>query len=154
MKLFTTLLCALVIGTVAITQAQTANPAYDKALADSLGADDYGMKSYIFVVLKTGSANIEDKQQISDLFRGHMDNINRLVADKKLIVAGPFGRNEQGYRGLFILDVKTKEEAQALVETDPAVKAKLLDAELFEWYGSAALSTYLEASRKITKTSP
>lgn len=154
MKPFTTLLCALVIGTVAITQAQTTNPAYDKALADSLGADDYGMKSYIFVVLKTGSANIEDKQQVSDLFRGHMDNINRLVADKKLIVAGPFGRNEQGYRGLFILDVKTKEEAQALVETDPAVKEKLLEAEFFEWYGSAALPTYLDASDKVTKTKP
>ncbi len=148
------LLCALFIGTVAAVQAQTTNPAYDKALADSLGADDHGMKSYIFVVLKTGSANIEDKQQVSELFRGHMDNINRLVADKKLIVAGPFGKNEQGYRGLFILDVKTKEEAQALVETDPAVKEKLLDVELFEWYGSAALPTYLEAAHKITKTNP
>ena len=152
MKKLLTILCFLLIGTS--IQAQTTNPSYDKALADSLGADDYGMKSYIFVVLKTGSANIEYKQQVSDLFRGHMENINRLVADKKLIVAGPFGRNEQGYRGLFILDVKTKEEAQALVDTDPAVKEKLLDAELFEWYGSAALSTYLEAAHKITKTSP
>lgn len=154
MKPFTALLFAFVIGVVATVQAQTPNPWYDKALADSLGADDYGMKSYIFVVLKTGSANIEDKQQVSDLFSGHMDNINRLVADKKLIVAGPFGRNDQGYRGLFILDVKTKEEAHALVETDPAVKAKLLDVELFEWYGSAALPTYLAAAQKITKTSP
>ena len=152
MKTITVLLSLLFAYTG--VQAQATNPNYDKALADSLGADDYGMKSYVFVILKTGSANIEDKQQVSDLFRGHMDNINRLVADKKLIVAGPFGRNEHGYRGLFILDVKTKEEAQALVESDPAVKEKLLDAELFEWYGSAALSTYLDASDKVTKTKP
>lgn len=27
------------------------NPNYDEALAEKLGADDYGMKSYFFVVL-------------------------------------------------------------------------------------------------------
>ena len=31
------------------------NPKYDKILADKLGGDDYGMKSYFLVILKTGS---------------------------------------------------------------------------------------------------
>jgi hypothetical protein len=31
------------------------NTKYDKALAEKLGGDDYGMKSYFLVILKTGS---------------------------------------------------------------------------------------------------
>ena len=53
------------------------NPNYEKALADSLGGDDYGMKSYFFVILKTGTNKTKDKELISESFRGHMDNINR-----------------------------------------------------------------------------
>ena len=89
-------------------------------------------KSYIFVILKTGSARLDDKQQISALFRGHLENINRLVEQKKLIVAGPFGKNERGYRGLFIFDSKDKVEVEAMLQTDPAIKEKLLEAELFD----------------------
>lgn len=131
--------------------SQTINPEYDKALADSLGADDNGMKSYVLVILKTGPAIIEDKDYKARLFRGHMDNINRLVNEKKLFVAGPFGKNDLTYRGLFILNVKTIEEAKVLCETDPAIKEGIFDVELIPWYGSAALGEYIKASEKITK---
>ncbi len=130
---------------------QTVNPEYDKALADSLGADDNGMKSYVLVILKTGPAVIEDKDLRAKLFKGHMDNINKLVKEKKLFVAGPFGKNDLSYRGLFILNVKTIEEAKVLCETDPAVKEGIFDVELIPWYGSAALGEYIKASEKITK---
>lgn len=151
-----TLLLLSILGCIWCTgaTAQTNNPNYDKALADSLGADDYGMKSYVFVILKSGPAQLDDKQKVSELFRGHLENINRLVEQKKLIVAGPFGKNEHNYRGLFIFDSKNKAEVEALLETDPAIKEKLLEAELFDWYGSAALPTYLEASNRVTKTNP
>jgi uncharacterized protein YciI len=131
-----------------------ANPNYDKALAEKLGADDYGMKSYIFALLKTGSNQTNDKPFINKSFRGHLDNINRLVEEGKLLVAGPFGKNDKSYRGIFILDVTTIEEAENLLQTDPAIKARLLDIELYSWYGSAALSEYLEASDKIWKINP
>jgi uncharacterized protein YciI len=131
--------------------SQTANPNYDKALADSLGGDEYGMKSYILVILKTGTNNTPDKKLVDSLFKGHLTNIGRLVAEGKLVVAGPLGKNEKTYRGIFILDVKTFEEASALLITDPAIKEKLLEAELFKWYGSAALPTYLPFHDKIEK---
>ncbi|MEJ8803974.1 YciI family protein [Pontibacter sp. H249] len=134
--------------------AQTQNPSYNKTLADSLGADDYGMKQYVLAILKTGSNTTTDKEKLNSYFRGHMDNINRLVKEGKLIVAGPLGKNDNAYRGIFILDVKTVEEAQKLVETDPAVKAKIFDVELYPWYGSAALPMYLPASNKIAKMKP
>ncbi len=41
-----------------------------------------------------------------------------------------------------------------LVNTDPAIKAKLLSVDLYEWYGSAALAEYLPVSDKIWKVEP
>ena len=149
-----TLLIVLFLFSVSLTNAQTANPNYDEALAKKLGSDDYGMKSYVLVILKTGENKTASKEETNLAFRRHMENINRLVKEEKLIVAGPLGKNEQSYRGIFILDVSTIDEANDLVQTDPAIKAKLLDAELYEWYGSAALPEYLDASDKIWKVQP
>ena len=131
--------------------AQADNPKYDKALADSLGGDDYGMKAYVLVMLKTGSNKIEDKATLDSLFRGHLANIGRLAELGKLVVAGPLKKNDKTYRGIFILNVKTIEEANELLVTDPAVAAKLLDAELYQWYGSAALPEYLKYHDRIEK---
>ena len=134
--------------------SQTDNPEYNKALADSLGADDYGMKLYVLVILKTGSNTVEKKEIRDSLARGHLENINRLASAGKLVVAGPLKKNDKSYRGIFILNVKTIEEASKLLVSDPAIKEKLLDAELFEWYGSAALPEYLPIHNKIEKKSP
>lgn len=134
-----------------IVSAQNDNPRYDKALAESLGADDYGMKSYMFVILKTGPNKIEDKEKLNSLFKGHMDNITRLANEGKLVVAGPFGKNDKNYRGLFIFNAKNEAEVLQLLSTDPAVKEKLFEAEIIPWYGSAALGEYLKVHEKIEK---
>ncbi|HQS06447.1 MAG: hypothetical protein B7X86_09005 [Sphingobacteriales bacterium 17-39-43] len=123
-------------------RGQSDNPKYNQSMADSLDADDYGMKMYVFVILKTGPVSA-DKAVTDSLFRGHMENIGRLASSGKLLVAGPMRKNDKNYRGIFILNAANIEEAEKLLETDPAVKAKLLDAELFQWYGSAALAKYL-----------
>ncbi len=133
--------------------AQTTNAKYDKALADSLGADDYGMKMYVLVILKTGSNTTASKTTSDSLFGGHMQNIKSMVTAGKLSVAGPMQKNEKNYRGIFILNVKTVEEAKVLLANDPAINAKLLDAEIYGWYGSAALPMYLPASEKVGKKS-
>jgi uncharacterized protein YciI len=134
--------------------AQHHNPKYDKALADSLGADVYGMKSYVLVLLKTGTNQATDETLINKAFRGHLENINRLANLNKLVVAGPMGANVKDYRGIFILNVSSLDEAQALLETDPAIQEKLLEAELYPWYGSAALPVYLEVHYRIEKEKP
>lgn len=134
--------------------AQKQNPNYDAELAKSFGADDYGMKNYVLVILKTGSAVIDNKEKRDSLFAGHMANINRLVDEKKLIVAGPFGKNELKYRGLFIFDVTSIDEARKLVSSDPTVVAGIFDFELIPWYGSAALKEYLKTAEIISKYNP
>ena len=141
------LVALLFFGSIA--KAQTDNPKYDKTLAESLGGDEYGMKKYVLVILKTGSNTTSDKETTNALFKGHMENIGKLVADGKLIVAGPLDKNDKNYRGIFILDTNTTDEAKALLETDPAIKEKLLEAEIYPWYGSAALPEYLKSHEKI-----
>lgn len=138
-----------------VRDTSAANPNYDKTLADRLGGDEYGMKSYFFIVLKTGPNTTADEGLVSEAFRGHLDNINRLVQEGKLIVAGPMGKNENNYRGIFILNnIESIEDAKTLLETDLAIKNGLLDYEIFTWYGSAALPEYLPASDKIWKLKP
>jgi uncharacterized protein YciI len=149
MKYFLTLL--IIILFINVSFSQKTNPNYDVELATKLGADDYGMKKFVFVILKTGTNESTDKVLKDSCFTGHMNNIDRLVKEKKLIVAGPMVKNEKSYRGIFILDIPTIEEARVLLETDPAIKAKFLEPELYIWYGSAALSEYLEASDKVWK---
>lgn len=137
------------------TENTSSNPNYDADLAEKLGSDDYGMKNYVLVILKTGTTQSDDREFINTCFRGHLDNINRLVAEKKMVVAGPFDKNENNFRGIFILDnIASLEEAKTLMQTDPAIKAGLLDIDLYTWYGSAALPEYLPISDKIWKQNP
>lgn len=125
---------------------------FDPKLADSLGADQYGMKTYFLVILKKGKAEITDKTKKSELMKGHMENIGKLAKAGKLIVAGPMlEKNQNDYSGIFILDAKTKEEAEGLVLTDPSVKSGIFDVEIYKWYGSAALPLYLKSHDKVTK---
>lgn len=131
--------------------AQSEKTTYNQRLADSLGADDYGMKAYILVILKTGPKVIANKAVSDSLFRGHLDNIGRLAREGKLTVAGPLKKNEKTYRGIFILNVSTVEEAKKLLETDPVIKEQVLEAEIFQWYGSAALPMYLKTHDSIQK---
>lgn len=135
--------------------AVISNPNYDAGLVEKLGADDYGMKSYYLVILKTGSSTTKDKELINASFRGHLDNIQRLVDQGKLVVAGPLGKNDLSYRGIFILtNVASQEQAEELLQTDLAIKNKLLDYTLIPWYGSAALPEYLPYADKIWKSKP
>lgn len=132
-----------------------ANPNYDLALAKKLGGDDYGMKDYFFVILKTGSNTTASKELVGESFRGHMENIDRLVKEGRLVVAGPFAKNDLKYRGIFILTgVPSLEEAKKLLHSDPAISNGLLDYEILTWYGSAALPEYLPVSDKIWRTKP
>lgn len=82
-----------------------------------------------------------------------MANIGRLAEEGKLAVAGPFGTNEKGYRGLYIFNVGSVEDAKKLVETDPAVKAGILMADMTPWYGSASLMATPEIHKRIQEKS-
>jgi uncharacterized protein len=99
----------------------------------------YEMTNYIMGLLRkgpnwTGTATPET-QRIQD---GHMENIRRMAASGKLVVAGPFGDNGD-LRGVFIFHQTSLEEARAMVDQDPAVKAGRLVVDLHPWFAAAGL---------------
>lgn len=136
-----------------ITSADT----FNQKLADSLGADERGMRRYMLVILKTGSqdAVITDKKKREELFKGHFSNMTEMEKTGKLKMAGPFAtKNSLDYRGIFLLDVKTETEAMEILQNDPTVKAGIFNVEILPWYGSAALPMHLKYHKKISKENP
>ncbi len=112
--------------------------AYDADLAAALGADEYGMRSYVFVLLRTGPAEITDEARRKELFAGHFANMTRLAEQGALVLAGPLD-GDGGKRGLFILNAPSVDAAREMVAGDPAVEAGIFTAEYSGYYGSAAL---------------
>lgn len=149
---------ALSLFTATFTFAQqkkTEKPKFNQELATSLGADKYGMKAYTIVMLTTGPTKVEDKTKMGELMKGHMTNIGKLADEGKIIVAGPFlEKNKETYRGMFIFNTKSKEEAEKWVRTDPAVQAGVFNYEIFPWYGSAALPLYLKHHAEVAQENP
>lgn len=124
---------------------------YDSALAEKLGADAYGMKPYVMAFLKAGPNRDLDSTEAAKLQRAHLDNIFRMADEGKLVVAGPF-MDTGSVRGIYIFNVSSLEEAEALTATDPAIKAGSLVMELRPWYGSAALGMINDLHKKVSKT--
>jgi uncharacterized protein YciI len=149
MKLFFALF--LVFALCTSVNAQSPNPNYDSTLAKNLGADDMGMKNYILVILKTGPNETTDKAFRDSCFKSHFSNMKKMSDEGKLVLAGPLGKNDKTYRGIFILNTTDFDEVNKLLQGDLTVKEKIFDVELYKWYGSAALPLYLDFSEKISK---
>ena len=66
-----------------------------------------------------------------------MANIKRLAADGEARGRRHRFKNASHYEGLFVFNVKTVKEAEALLVTDPAVAAGRFSYEAYNWYGSA-----------------
>ena len=124
--------------------------AYDSTLAAKVGADDYGMRKYVMAFLKAGPNTDMDSATAVQLQRAHLDNIFRMADEGKLAVAGPF-LDGGDLKGVYIFNVSTIEEAKALTETDPAVKAGRFVMELHPWYGSAATMMVNDWHKKVQK---
>jgi len=146
------LLLLLSMALPVIAAEVTAPPAFDAALAQRLGADERGMHRFMFVVLTSGAKSDFSDAERDELFRGHMRNIGRMADAGQLVVAGPLGKNDRNYRGIFVFDVASEDEARALLVTDPAVKAGLFAFEIYEWYASAALKEVSAIHKRIDNT--
>jgi len=108
-------------------------------------ADEFGMRSYWFGMILRGP-NYNDERSESEaqqLQAAHLARIGELAEAGKMVLAGPFGPQEGAedpYIGLFLYTVETREEAEALAASDPAVAAGRLRVEIVEWYGAAGIT--------------
>ncbi|QYO66259.1 YciI family protein [Leptolyngbya sp. 7M] len=129
-----------------------APPKYDSNLAEKLGADEMGMRSYVLVILKTGPKKVPVGKERDEMFAGHFANMKRLAAEGKLVLAGPLD-GVNGWRGLFLFLSDDIEEAKKLTETDPVIIKGEMVAEYHKYYGSAALLMVNEMHLRIAKKS-
>ncbi|MFN8334955.1 MAG: YciI family protein [Cyclobacteriaceae bacterium] len=85
-------------------------------------------KSYTFVFLNNKpDKEVLSKEKSDSIMQGHMNNIGRLAKEGKLLAAGPF----DGGGGLFVLNTTSVDEANQWLATDPGVKAKRWNIEMF-----------------------
>lgn len=123
---------------------------FDSVLAKKLGADEIGMKNYVMAFLKKGPKRDHDSATAAEIQKGHMANIGRMAREGKLILAGPF-MDDGDIRGIYVFNVESIEEAEALTNTDPAIVSGRLVMELHPWYGSAALMEVNAIHDKVSK---
>lgn len=94
---------------------------------------DGEMKQYFLVLLKRGPVRNHDSTTAAAIQKGHLDNINRLVQEGKMDIAGPMG-HDGDLRGIFIFNCDSYEEVLKHCNTDPAIQAGRLVCEIYPWW--------------------
>ncbi len=93
-------------------------------------------ESYQLVLLVRAA----DPPKLSDeesakLQEAHLGHLRKMFEAGKAVVAGPFdNQDDAGKRGMCLYRVATPQEARALAEQDPAVKAGRLEVEVMTWF--------------------
>ncbi len=131
--LMAAVLCAVVFGATLVSTGEEKTPGIPRDMA----------QYFVGVIYRGEKWSPQLTEEVTELQKAHLANIGRLAEDGKMVLAGPFGDNGE-MRGLFFFDVKTMEEAEALVNSDPAVKAGRLRVELHPWWGPTALRNVLD----------
>ena len=88
---------------------------------------------YWVAILLKGPQRDQDSTALSNIQKGHVRFIDSLYLNGKIKVAGPFD-DKSNWEEMFILDAATKEEAEKILQQDPAIKAKRLVYEVHPWY--------------------
>jgi uncharacterized protein YciI len=96
------------------------------ATACQLNAHD----KYTFVFLhKRPDAPKLEKEESDKIMSGHMDNINKMAKEGKLLAAGPF----DGGGGIFIFKSSSTAEVTQWMSPDPGIKANRWNVEMLPY---------------------
>ncbi|MCK6592056.1 MAG: YciI family protein [Polyangiaceae bacterium] len=100
------------------------------------------MRTYFMAFLRRGPAwSAEKTPEVTAVSKGHMDHIGEMAKSGALLVAGPFldAKGPGDLAGIFIFGVASIDEAKALAEADPAVKAGRFTVEVKPWFAGEGL---------------
>ena len=78
------------------------------------------------VLLRPARAGIEDER---DMLEAHWAYLRQLHAEGKLVVAGPSWVGDDPF-GIGVMDVREREEVEAILAEDPAITSGAMHAEI------------------------
>lgn len=105
---------------------------FDVTIADST----YHMKQYWFVLYTKGDGPALDSLAAAKLQAEHLAHQDEQGKRGLIVMAGPFGKNESGWRGMLLYDCDTEDEVRNQLDADPFVRAGRLKYEIRPWYGA------------------
>lgn len=110
---------------------------------------------YQLIILRTvPGARALAKDEHQKVMEGHLGHFRRMAMEGKMVVAGPFGeQDDKTAEGLCLYRAASVAEARALAEADPAVKAGQLRVEAMSWYTEKGALTF-PAAEKLRAQAP
>jgi uncharacterized protein YciI len=80
-----------------------------------------------------GQQRSQDSISAAKIQQAHMNNIERLASEGKIIMAGPMG-DKGDLRGIFIMDRKDSTEIASHIKVDSAIVTGRLRFEIHPWW--------------------
>lgn len=131
------LLLSLVLSSFVglVVPARAAEPAHPPPPPAAAPAKfEFEQFQLVLLVRPAGRKEIPEAEAEA-IQREHLAHLTKMGESGKMVVAGPFGdQRDASLRGACLYRVATVEEARALAEADPAVKAGRLRVEVVTWY--------------------
>jgi uncharacterized protein YciI len=117
--------------------------------AVSLAADPpkFEMESYQLVLLMRAPTWQKLPQEEAEALQAkHIAHLTAMGDSGTMVIAGPFSNQvDPAYRGACLYRVATPEDARALAEQDPIVKAGQLRVEVRTWWVGKGYMTFPKA---------
>jgi uncharacterized protein len=152
MTLTATLLLLALSATPAAPTAPAAKPAVPAAKPAEQKFEFE--KHYLVLLERVPGAPKLEPAALEKLQAAHLAHLTRMAESGKLVLAGPFDEQDDvRMRGACIYRTATKEEAKAMAEQDPMVKAGRLQVEVLAWFTEKGYVAFpkappLEASKE------
>jgi uncharacterized protein YciI len=106
----------------------------DPEVTDAVVMDQIGRQRWFWLLLlKRGPIRDQSRAEVDKIQAAHLRHLFTLRKRGQLILFGPVA-DAGALRGIGVLTVPTRDEAEAVMADDPAVRAGRLRAEVRPWF--------------------